>query len=89
MNLNHEIWTYGPTFIQSPIGNSESRTGLTCVGMLKRAIYGAPSIAAKYYDVLGIMVISRSLMTVHHAMYDPFEHTHAFIYIHTIRIGIL
>ena len=34
-------------------------------------------------DVLGIMVISRSLAMVHHAMYDHFEHTHAFIYIHT------
>ena len=22
-------------------------------------------------------------LMVHHAMYDPFEHTHAFIYIHT------
>ena len=32
------------------------------------------SIAAKYDDFLGIMVISRSLATVHHAMYDPFEH---------------
>ena len=33
------------------------------------------SIAAKYDDVLGIMVISRMLATVHHAaMYDPFEH---------------
>ena len=41
------------------------------------------SITAKYDDVLGIMVISRSLAMVHHAMYDHFEHTHAFIYIHT------
>ena len=41
------------------------------------------SIAAKYDDFLGIMVISRSLVTVHHAVYDPFEHTHPFIYIHT------
>ena len=32
------------------------------------------SIAAKYDDILGIMVISRSLATVHHAMYDRFEH---------------
>ena len=40
------------------------------------------SIAAKYDDVLGIMVISQSLVTVHHAMYDHFEHTHAFIHIH-------
>ena len=40
------------------------------------------SIAAKYDDFLGIMVISQSLTIVHHAMYDPFEHTHAFIYVH-------
>ena len=33
------------------------------------------SIAAKSYDdVLGIMVISWSLATVHHAMYGHFEH---------------
>ena len=32
------------------------------------------SIAAKYDDLLGIMVISRSLAMVHHALYDPFEH---------------
>ena len=42
------------------------------------------SIAAKYDDFLGITVISWSLVTVHYAMRnDPFEHTHAFIHIHT------
>ena len=41
------------------------------------------TIAAKYDDFLGIMVISRSLTMVYHAMYDRFEHTHAFIYINT------
>ena len=56
------------------------------VGMLKRVIYGMVHHreALRYDDVLGIMVISRSLTTVHHhAIYDPFEHTHAFIYTHT------
>ena len=32
------------------------------------------SIEAKYDDVLGIMVISRSPKMVHHDMYDRFEH---------------
>ena len=32
------------------------------------------SIAAKYDDFLGIMVISWRPMTVKHAIYDPFVH---------------
>ena len=42
--ITHEIWTYGPTFIQNtcfregPVGNSESRTGLT-----HNPINGVPS----------------------------------------------
>ena len=32
------------------------------------------SIAAKYYDFLGILVIAWSLAAVHNAIYDPFEH---------------
>ena len=40
------------------------------------------NIAPKYDDLFSIMVISRRLVTVHHAMYDPFEYTHAFMYIH-------
>ena len=44
MWINHEIWTYGPTFIRNtcfregPVGNSESRTGLT-----RNPINGVPS----------------------------------------------
>ena len=55
------------------------------VGMLKTVIYGMVHRreALRYDDVLGFMVISRSLTTVYHAMYDRFEHTHAFIYINT------
>ena len=59
--ITHEIWTYGPNFIwnpcfrEGPVGNSESRTGLT-----RNPINGVPS--ARFARLWRELQITRDLL---------------------------
>ena len=55
------------------------------VGMLKTVIHSMVHHreAPRNHHNTQNIIISQSLAMVHHAIYDPFEHTHAFIHIHT------